>query len=366
MVKYMYDLFAQKLRCLGVGRPTLAAGLFLAAVSLFAACGGGGGGGTPPAETPADDTPAAPTPAAQQLTAVVVSSDLAVGLNRFALGIIDEEAGAPIVDADAHFRFFKLLDGGQGELRFEADPEPVGFETFFIDDTTKEKVVTGETGVYVSNVEFDESGDWGVEVTGTRGGEEFGPLRPGFRVLEPNQTLTIGDPAPPSRQPTLDDVADISEIDTASPPDPQLHNITIADAITTGKPVVVLFGTPAFCETRTCGPVLETVMLPLYDTYKDEAIFIHIEPYFLKEARENKGLCSVPVFNFELARQGLGEGPGPCPELSADELPPAEESWNLNTEPIVFLIDQNGNIAGKFEGIVGPQEVDVALQEILP
>lgn len=67
-----------------------------------------------------------------------------------------------------------------------------------------------------------------------------------------------------------------------------------ADAIATGKPVVVLFGTPAFCETRTCGPVPETVMLRLYDTYKDEAILVHIERYFLKEARENNGLAPSP------------------------------------------------------------------------
>ena len=328
--------------------------------ALVAAACGGGSGGAPPAETPAGDTPAA-----QQLTTVVVSSDLAVGPNRFAAGVIDQEAGGPVLDAQVHFRFFKVLEGDQAELRFEADPEFVGFQTFFINDTTKEKVATEDTGVYVANLEFDEIGDWGVEVTGTRNGEEFGPLRTGFTVRDPEQTLTIGDPAPRSRQLTLDDVADISEIDTALPPDPQLHDITIADAIATGKPVVVLFGTPAFCETRTCGPVLETVMLSLYDTYKDEAIFIHVEPYFLKEARENRGLCSVPVFNFEFAQQGLGVGPGPCPALSADELPPAEESWSLTTEPIVFVIDQNGNIAGKFEGIIGPQEVEATLTALL-
>ncbi len=334
--------------------------ILVALAAVVAAACGGGDGGAPPAETPA-----APTPAAQQLTTVVVSSDLAVGPNRFAVGVVDLEAGVPVLDAQVHFRLFKLIDGDQAELRFEADPEFVGFQTFFINDTTKEKVATEDTGVYVANLEFDEIGDWGLEVTGTRNGEEFVPLRTGFTVRDAEQTLTIGDPAPRSRQLTLDDVADISEIDTASPPNPQLHDITIADAIATGKPVVVLFGTPAFCETRTCGPVLETVMLPLYDTYKDEAFFIHIEPYFLKEARENRGLCSVPVFNIELARQGIGEGTGSCPTLSADELPPAEESWNLTTEPIVFVIDQNGNIAGKFEGIVGPQEVEATLTALL-
>ncbi len=331
---------------------------FLAALAVItAACSSGGG--------PGGETPAAETPSAQQLTAVVVTSVLAEGPNRFAVGIVDQEVGAPVLDAQARFRFFKVLEGDQAEPRFEADSEFVGFETFFIDESTGEKVVAGDTGMYVTNVEFDTPGDWGVEVAGTRDGVEFGPLRTGFTVLEKGQTLSLGDPAPRSTQPTMDDVDDISDIDTASPHDPELHRITIADAIATGKPVVALFGTPAFCETRTCGPVLETVMLPLSDTYEDEAIFIHVEPYFLKEARENKGLCSVPVFNLEFARQGVGEGPGPCPKLSEEELAAAGESWNLTTEPILFVIDQDGNISGIFEGIVGPQEVEEALREIL-
>src|SRR3989304_3847974 len=106
-------------------------------------------------------------------------------------------------------------------------------------------------------------------------------------------------------------------------------------------------------------------MLPLHETYQDQAIFIHREPYFLKEARENKGLCSVPVFNLEFARQRVGEGPGPCPELSEKELEAAGESWNLTTEPILFLIDRQGNVAGKFEGVVGPQEGEAVLQDHL-
>lgn len=339
----------------------------LAALALIAAaCGGGGGGGTPTAETPTGETPAAETPAAgeQQLTAVVVTSDLEVGPNRFAVGIFDEAAGTPVLDAEVHLRFLKVLEGDQAELRFEAEPEFVGFESFFINEETGEKQVTGDTGVYITSVEFDEAGDWGVEATGTLDGQEFGPLRTGFQVLEAGQALSVGDPAPRSRQAIASDVEDIREIDSMVPPDP-MHDITVAGAIDSGKPVVVLFGTPAFCETRTCGPVMETVMLALHDKYKDQAIFVHVEPYFLDELRTGKGLCAVPVFNLELARQGLGEGPGPCPTLSPDQLPPPSESWNLTTEPIIFVIGREGIIAGKFEGIVGPQEVEDALKQVL-
>ncbi len=324
--------------------------------ALAAACTGGDQEATPgasPAATPSTN-----------IAPQIVTSELVVGPNRFAIGLVDQEAGAPVLGAQVHFRFFKLLNG-QAEQRFADDAEFVGFETFYIDDATKKKVVTGDIGVYVSNVAFDSQGDWGVEVTGTSNGQALGPLQTGFTVLEKGQALTIGDPAPRSRQLTVNDVADISEIDTSFPPRIPMHNLTIADAVATGKPVIVAFATPAFCETRTCGPVMETVMDPLYEKYKEQAVFIHIEPYFLKEARESKGLCAVPVFNLELARQGLTEGPGPCPTLSADQLPPPSESWNLTSEPIVFVIDRQGNIARKFEGIVGPQEVEPALQQAL-
>ena len=325
----------------------------LAALALIAtACGGA-----------QEAAPTTPTPSEAKIAPQVVTSELVVGPNRFAVGLVDEEAGAPVLGANVHFRFFKIEDG-QSELQFEDDTEFVGFESFFIDDNTGEKVVTGDIGVYVSYVTFDAPGDWGVEVTGTVNGENFGPLRPGFTVLEAGQTLTVGDPAPRSRQRIASDVADISEIDSMSPSDP-MHDITIADSIDVGKPVVVLFGTPAFCETRTCGPVMETVMLALYDKYNDQAIFIHVEPYFLKELREGAGLCAVPAFNLEFARQGIGEGPGPCPQLSEEELAAVGESWNLTTEPIVFVIDRQGNIAAKFEAIVGPQEVESVLQQTL-
>ena len=135
------------------------------------------------------------------------------------------------------------------------------------------------------------------------------PLRTAFRVLPPDQVISIGDPAPASRQLTRGDVADITEIDSMQPPDP-FHDLTIAAGLQTGKPLLVLFGTPAFCETRTCGPVMETVMLPLKQKYADRAVFIHVEPYRLAGARSGQGLCPVPAFNREFARTGQGEGSG--------------------------------------------------------
>ena len=328
-------------------------------VVVAAACGGddeGNGTGLAATESPG-------TGGGQGFSGVVVTGDLATGPNRFAVGVIDERQGRPLLNAEVSLRFFKLLSANEGQLRFEDKPEFIGFETYYIDDATAEKVPTGDTGIYVTNVEFDEAGDWAVEISGSAEGNTIAPIALPFEVLPPDQVLNVGDPAPLSRQKIATDVADIREIDSMTPPDP-LHNVTIADAVASGKPSVILFGTPAFCETRTCAPVMETVMLALYERYKDQATFIHVEPYLLEELRNGTGSCAVPAFNAEFARQGLGEGGGECPKASEEEMQTVGESWNLTTEPIVFLIDREGKIAGRFDGIVGPQEVEEVLTQL--
>jgi len=329
--------------------------LFALLTVAAAACGGDG-----------DDAGTAPTESAtgdgQRFSAVVVTEDLATGPNRFGVGVIDEQEGRPLLDAQVSLRFFKVLSGNQAELRFEDETEFIGFPTFYIDEAG-EKVTTGDTGVYVSAADFDEAGDWGVEITGSADGETIGPILLAFEVFPPDQVLNVGDPAPRSTQKIASDVADISQIDSMLPPDP-FHDMTIADAAGSGRPTVVLFGTPAFCETRTCAPVMETAMLALYETYKDQAAFIHVEPYLLEELRNGVGSCAVPAFNAEFARQGIGEGSGECPKTSEEEILAAGESWNLTTEPIVFVIDGEGKIAGRFEGIVAPQEVEEVLSQL--
>ncbi len=243
----------------------------------------------------------------------------------------------------------EILNENEGELRFEADAEFLGFDTYSIDDGTGETKLGGATGVYKADVDFDETGAWGVEITGNKGGRTIGPITLAIEILAPEQVLGVGDPAPRTRQQIASDVADIRDIESMQPSDP-FHDTTIAYAVTSGKPSVIIFGTPAFCETMTCGPVMQTVMLPLYEEYKDKATFIHVEPYRLEELRSGRAICAVPAFNAEFARQGLGEG-GECPKASEQELQAAGESWNLTTEPILFVVDAEGDFGGRFEGV---------------
>jgi len=306
----------------------------LAALAVLATAAAACGGSSAPS---APEFPNVITLGEGEVFPVITNSTLAVGENRFSLGLLDEE-NSPVLDADIHLRFFDLT-GDEPVLSSEADARFVPVELSFIDEQSgKEKRLLGSNGVYVAQVSFDTVGAWGVQLDVTLAdGRELEPIPFRFDVIEETAEPAIGDPAPASRQLTLADVDDVTEIDSSFPSRPHMHEITVADALTAGKPILVAFATPAFCESRTCGPAMDTVMDPLYERYADEAVFIHIEPFQLKELRE--GIDRIPV------------------EATAE--------WGLQTEPWLFVIDAQGRIVAKFEGIIALDEVETVLVRAL-
>lgn len=303
--------------------------VLLAVIVLSGACGGSG-----------DDDRIILTPIDSEILPIVISSDLAIGENRFMVGLIKQSDNGQILGADLKFRFFQL-QGDTGTFRFEADVNPVRITKTYSHthpDGMTETHEAGETGVYVAYVDFDMAGTWGVEVTGTtEAGEELDPIRPSFSVAETAFGLNIGDPAPLTVQRLASDVADIRDIDTSLEPILDEHNLTIADAVRSGKPTVIAFATPAFCQSQVCGPTKE-VFDDAYLDYKGQANFVHIEPYDVPKMRE-----------------------GSCTELS-DCLVPALSEWRLESEPWVFVVDADGRIAAKFDGIVSLKELETAIE----
>lgn len=316
----------------------LACLLVLGALALLAtaACGGSGSG---------TDSSSSHWPEVQELkdrdiTPLPIQHTLDVGDGRFSLALQDKQ-GQLILRANVTFRFYKI-DGEKGTLKAEVPGTYVGFDLSSVQeqpDGTRKTITGPEVGAYVARVTFDEPGDWGAEVAGEIQGKAFDPVRVRFGVLEKgiDTVPAIGDPAPRSMQLTLRDVTNLSEIDTTNPPNPGMHNMTVAEALDTGKPLVVAFTTPAFCTSRTCGPVTDKVVVPLFEKYRDRVNFIHIEPYDLKKARSGEGLEPVPAMT----------------------------KWGLQTEPWVFVVDRQSRIAGKFEGIMGVDEVETVIQEVL-
>lgn len=304
--------------------------LALAALAIAAvACGGSSNpsGSQLPDATPSGEGEVSP---------ILTNHTLAVGENRFSLMLVDRD-NTPILDAEVHLRFFDL-NGDEPLLKSETDTRFIPAELFNVnEDSGSDERVKGNVGVYVTRVDFDTAGRWGVDISVTTDSSRLQLIPFEFDVLEESPEPAVGDPAPASRQLTLADVADITEIDSSFEPRPHMHDITIADALALGRPMVVAFATPAFCTSRTCGPVMDTVMDPLYKKYQDRAIFIHVEPLQLKELREGTGRIHVQ----------------------------AAKDWGIETEPWIFVIDRQGKVAGKFEDIIAVDEVEDVLAQVL-
>jgi len=272
---------------------------------------------------------------------ILANSPFGLGPNRVSIALTSE--GALLSGATVTVRFYRLAERPEdepsvAELTAEqvATARTIGAEGDHVHADGSVHVHSGvESTVYVANVEFDTVGWWGMEVDAEIDGERHEGMRSEFWV-EASSEPAIGAAVPRSEQLTLRDVADVSEIDSSVPPNPALHELTIAEALDTGKPVVVAFVTPAFCQTRFCGPVMDEVILPVQAEYAEVAEFIHVEPFDLQQAREGS---LVPV--------------------------PTVEEWGLLAEPFVFVLNPDGTVAAKFEGIMEAEEIASALDAVL-
>ncbi len=329
----------------------MAAGVVL----LLASCSGGDDDASPTDDAQpsgsASVTPATGTcdknlvtrPIEGNLLPIVISSDLAVGTNRFQVGLLDQEEDTPVPGAQLHLQFL-CFDTEEGTPTSEADAEPVTLTKTYThthEDGAIESHEAGETGAYITYVGFDRPGNWGVVVSGkTADGRTLTPTGLTFSVAAEKFGLAVGDPAPRTVQTLASDVEDIRDIDTSTKPIEEQHILTIADAVTSGKPTVIAFATPAYCQTQICGPVKE-IMDDLYETYASDANFIHIEPYDVPRMRS-----------------------GDCTDL-ADCIVPAVDEWRLPNEPWTFIVDAEGNIAAGFDGIASYEEIETVLKQTL-
>jgi hypothetical protein len=144
----------------------------------------------------------------------------------------------------------------------------------------------------------------------------------------------IGSKAYPSKTPTLQSAGGkASTITTRVPPDRALLKYSIAGSLAAHKPFVVVFATPKFCTSRTCGPVVDVVDAVRQRFSQNDIRFIHVEIY-----KNNN-----PAAGFN---QWVGQ-------------------WHLPTEPWVFLVGRDGRIKVKYEGSVSVDELFRAVRRHL-
>ena len=272
------------------------------------------------AEPSAEAAPAAPTSVGEQpqVRVALGSRDLAVGQSRFVLGVLGDDGPirAPRVAV-----LFVYLDESPQVVRATGIAEFTEWPT--------------GAGVYVAHVEFDRAGRWGVIATVESEGERMSGQSE-FVVNASSSTPSLGARVPLDRNKT--DVDSLSELTTDEEPDPDLYELTIAEAASNGRPTVISFATPAFCTSATCGPQVQVVS-SVKERHGAEADFIHVEVY--DNPAEMDG------------------------DVSKGVLSPLIDKWGLLSEPFTFVLDGEGLVAAKFEGFVAQEELEAALIGVL-
>lgn len=298
---------------------------------LLAACGGEGDGA---GQANWDARGIAESQEDSDFIPIILNSPLGVGLNRVAVALTD--GGELLAGAQVSGQVYRLADDPEESAKAQVLHGDLAFTARSISAQGASESVGASPTVYIANVEFDASGWWGLSLDVDRDGDQSAGILVRLWVREETSEPGIGEAAPRSEQVTLRDVEDIAEIDSTRPPNSAFHELTIAEALDSGKPVLVAFVTPAFCQTRFCGPVMESVIVPISEQYGDRVAVVHVEPFDLAGAREGR---LEPVA--------------------------AVQQWGLLQEPFVFVVAPDGTVAAKFEGIMEADEVASALDVLL-
>jgi hypothetical protein len=249
-----------------------------------------------------------------------------VGENRFPFGVFTR-GNAQVSDADVALYFAK---DGKSPV---TGPLPAQVTSLAAKPAYTARgggPGEAETVYVVPEVDFDRKGPW-LAIAMLKGEEGLEVSRvPSPVVGRFSGVPEVGEKAPVISTPTAAEVGgDLAKIDTRVPPD-QMHEVDFADVV--GKdPIVLVFATPALCQSRVCGPVVD-VTQQVADAHQGEAEFIHME-----------------VFNDN------DPGKGIRPQLRA---------YGLPTEPWAFLIDRKGVVRERFEGAFGASELEAALGSI--
>ena len=294
--------------------------------SVAVGCSGDTGAAPTPAQSPVSQAPP-PLPAGlpDRLQVLMASTDLAVGNNRVAFGIVRHGKGA-LKDAEVEVQTFVLTDDGDA-----SGPVQTATAAFH-------QWPGGTVGVYVVNLDFGQAGEWGLRIETLF--SDGSSAQAGTRVMvkETSSTPTKGSPSPRSDNRTARDVTNLADLTTDPNPDHDLYQKTIAEALDDRIPLIVSFGTPAFCRTATCGPQLEVVKR-LKDRHAGRMNFVHVEVYDNPPEIRERGI--------EVAR-----------------LSPTLAEWGLPTEPWTFVVDRDGIIRAKYEGFVNLDELEGAIDEV--
>jgi hypothetical protein len=265
-------------------------------------------------------------------------SVLTPGEDRFGFALFDR-GNRQIGDLDVALYLSKGLDEtarGPYLARYERNDVRPQFRS----RTTAEDPDSAQS-VYVARLPFPSAGTYLVSAVAKLDRRLVATSPAQVTVRETTSVPSVGDRAIPVHTPTVASAhGDLKSIDTRVPPD-DMHDVDLVDALKRKRPVVLLFATPALCQSRVCGPVVD-VAEEVKSEFEGKLDFIHMEIY-----RDN-----------DLSK-------GPRPQVPAWGLCSHDGESITCTEPWLFTIDKHGRVAARLQGAFNASELETAVRRAL-
>jgi hypothetical protein len=157
-------------------------------------------------------------------------------------------------------------------------------------------------------------------------------LEGSFTVVDPSQEKIPkpGEKLPPFDTPTITDGRGVNPICSRQPPCP-LHDITLTQALQTGQPVAYFIGTPAFCQTGVCGPILDFVVAQ-HERLGEKMAMVHADVYT---------------------------------DSTATTTTPAVSAYQMTFEPCLWVADNSGTIVERLDFVFDEGELAAAIARVL-
>jgi hypothetical protein len=261
------------------------------------------------------------------------SSILQPGSNRIGFVLIDRSRR--FINGAQVALYVGDANGNQAVGPFAAHSESLAVAKPYQSNLVKQDTASSAApkAIYVAHVPFSHSGRHAIIALVRLDGRMVATAPLAVDIAdEKNGPPDVGQKAIKVHTPTVASVGgDASKIDTRVPPAQDLNQVDLAKVLGK-KPVALLFATPQFCQSRTCGPVEDIVEQAKHDPANKRFAFVHMEVY-----NDNN------------------PGKGFRPQLAA---------WHLPTEPWLFVIDRHGVVKARFEGAFGAGEVQQALNSV--
>jgi protein SCO1/2 len=200
-----------------------------------------------------------------------------------------------------------------------------------------------DTVSYVALVDIPTPGWWRLVVSVTPGAATLTGSAD-IPVLDQGTSARIGSAAPTIHTATLDEVAgDARQLTTDPIPDLRLYRRSTSDTLAAHTPFVLVLDSVRFRVTTACGKAL--IMARYLQDRWPAVAFIHHEPF------RYAVVTDTPILEGTLAEPHL--------TAVADAWGIGGQPWGALSMPWVFVVDGNGIVRAKYQGVMGSEDVDV-------